>query len=74
MFDFLVQCRLTDFAQDIVVGQFDSDAFISAASTSSVAPHQRPSDIQNTQTSRTLVIPELIPKLRPIGESAKTRS
>ena len=30
MFDFLVQCRLTDLLQDIVVPQFDSNAFIKA--------------------------------------------
>ena len=30
MFDFLVQFRLTDLVQDIVVGQFDSNAFIKA--------------------------------------------
>ena len=27
MFDFLVPCHLTDLVQDIVVGQFDSNAF-----------------------------------------------
>jgi len=30
MFDFLVQCRLTDLVQDIVVGQFDWNAFVKA--------------------------------------------
>jgi len=30
MFDFLVQCLLTDLVQDIVVSQFDSSAFIKA--------------------------------------------
>ena len=30
MFDFLVQFRLTDLVQDIVVRQFDSNAFIKA--------------------------------------------
>ena len=27
---FLVPCRLTDLVQDIVVGQFDSNAFVKA--------------------------------------------
>ena len=30
MFDFLVQCRLTDLVQDIVVLQSDSNALINA--------------------------------------------
>ena len=30
MFDFLVQCRLADLIQDIVISQFDSNAFIKA--------------------------------------------
>ena len=30
MFYFLLQCRLTDLVQDIVVPQFDSNAFIKA--------------------------------------------
>ena len=30
MFDFLVQCLLTDLVQDIVASQFDSNAFIKA--------------------------------------------
>jgi len=30
MFDFLVQCQLTDIVQDIVVSKFDSNALIKA--------------------------------------------